>query len=110
RWPRSRASPPDFGLGLRPLGLARGQGHRFKHPARLGLRLAQLVVWAGVGDCAAARLDVSDAVLDDDRADVDACVEVARVAGPSDRAAVTPALDRLELVDDLQRANLRRPR
>ena len=50
------------------------------------------------------------AVLDDDGADVDAGVEIAGVADPADRAAVAAALDRLELVDDLHRADLGRAR
>ena len=58
----------------------------------------------------AAGLHVRDAVLDDDGADVDAGVEVARVGQVADRAAVGAALDRLELVDDLHRADLRRAR
>ena len=57
-----------------------------------------------------AGLHVRDAVLDHDRADVDAGVEVARVAQVADRAAVEAALRRLELVDDLHRADLRRAR
>jgi len=44
---------------------------------------------------------VGDAVLDHDGADVDAGVEVARVAEVADRAAVAAALDGLELFDDL---------
>ena len=74
----------------------------------LAHRLLVLVVGLGVGDGAAAGLDVRDAVLDHDRADVDAGVEVAGVAEVADRAAVAAALDRLELVDDLHRADLRR--
>ena len=76
----------------------------------LGLvdRLLELVGGLGVGDRAAAGLDVRAAVLDHDRADVDAGVEVAGVAEVADRAAVAAALDRLELVDDLHRADLRR--
>ncbi len=70
----------------------------------------ELVVGLGVGDGAAARLDVSDAVLDHDGADVDAGVELAGVARLADRAAVAAALDRLELVDDLHRADLGRAR
>ena len=77
-------------------------------PPRLGHRLLVLVVGLGVGDGAAAGLDVGDAVLDHDGADVDAGVEVAGVAQVADRAAVAAALDRLELVDDLHRADLRR--
>ena len=63
-----------------------------------------------VGDGAAARLQVRDAVLDDDGADVDRGVELAGVGEVADRAAVAAALDRLELVDDLHRADLRRAR
>ena len=77
------------------------------HAARLGARLLVLVVGLGVGDGAAAGLHVRDAVLDDDGADADAGVEVARVGEVADRAAVGAALDRLELVDDLHRADLR---
>ena len=57
-----------------------------------------------------AGLHVRDVVLDHDRADVDAGVEVAGVAQIADRAAVEAALHRLELVDDLHRPDLRRAR
>ena len=77
---------------------------------RLGDRLLELVGRVGVGDGATARLDMSDAVLDDDRPDVDAGIEVAGVADVADGAAVAAALDRLELVDDLHRADLRSAR
>ncbi len=46
--------------------------------------------------------------LQHDGADADAGVEVAGVGQVADRAAVGAALDRLELVDDLHRADLRR--
>ena len=77
---------------------------------RLVHRLAVLEVGLGVRDRAAARLDVGDAVLDDDGADVDRGVEVAVEAEVADRAAVGAALVGLELVDDLHRAHLRRAR
>ena len=48
-------------------------------PRALATRLLVLVGGLGVGDGAAAGLDVRDAVLDDDGADVDAGVEVAGV-------------------------------
>ncbi len=76
----------------------------------LCLGLADLVVGVGVGDDAAAGLDVDAAVLDQRGADVDAGVEVAAVGQVADRAAVGTALGRLELVDDLHRADLRRSR
>ena len=79
-------------------------------PLALATRLLVLVGGLRVGDGAAAGLHVGDAVLDHDRADVDAGVEVAGVGQPADRAAVAAALDRLELVDDLHRADLRRAR
>ena len=88
-----------------------GEGiDRAQHGARLRTRLLELVRGLGVGDRAAAGLDVGDAVLDHDGADVDAGVEVAGVGQPADRAAVAAALDGLELVDDLHRAHLRRAR
>ena len=77
-------------------------------PRALASDSRELVVGLGVGDGAAAGLDVGDAVLEHHRADVDAGVEVAGVAQVADRAAVAAALDRLELVDDLHRADLRR--
>ena len=83
---------------------------RPQHRLRLGDRLAVLVGGHGVGDGPAPGLQVRDAVLDDDGADVDRGVELAGVAQVADRAAVAAALDRLELVDDLHRAHLRRAR
>src|SRR6266487_2736588 len=88
-----------------PVGLLHRHLDRAQHALRLGLGLGELVLGLGVGHRAAAGLDVGDAVLDDDRADVDAGVEVAGVAEVADRATVSAALDRLELVDDLHRAD-----
>src|SRR4051794_5077025 len=93
---------------LWPLRLPDGELNRAHHAARLRARLLVLVVRLGVGDRAAAGLDVGGAVLADDGADADAGVEVARVAEVADRAAVRAALDRLELLDDLHRPDLRR--
>ena len=71
-------------------------------------RFAVLVRGVRVGHHAGAGLQVRDVVLDHDRADVDAGVEVAGVAQIADRAAVEAALHRLQLVDDLHRPDLRR--
>ena len=87
-----------------------GQPDRVHHGARLGLRLALLVAGVGVGDDPAAGLQVGRAVAHERRADVDAGVEVAGVGQVADRPAVGAALDRLELVDDLHRADLGRAR
>ena len=92
------------------IGLAAGKLDRAHRGGRLGDRLLVLVRGLGVGDRAAAGLHVGDAVLDDDRADVNRGVEIAGIAEVADRAAVAAALDRLELVDDLHRAHLRRAR
>src|SRR3954467_13048078 len=96
------------GSTLGPVGLLEGELDGPEHGPRLGLGLGQLVRGLRVGDGAAAGLDGRGAVLDYDRADVDARVEVARVAQPADRAAVAAALDGLELVDDLHGADLGR--
>ena len=94
----------------RPVGLLEGELDGAQDGPRLGLGLGQLVGGPGVRDGPAPGLDVGHAVLDHDGADVDAGVEVARVAQPPDRAAVPAALDGLELVDDLHRADLGRAR
>ena len=65
--------------------VARGELDRAQHRPRLGLGLRELVRWLGVGDRAAAGLHVGEAVLDDDRADVDRRVEVAGVGEVADR-------------------------
>src|SRR3954469_15264950 len=95
-------------LPSRPVWLSCGQRDRALD--RLGLvdGLLVLVVGLGVGHGAAAGLDVGGAVLDDDRADVDAGVQARRGAEGPDRAAVAAALDGLELVDDLHGPHLGR--
>ena len=93
---------------LRPVRLLAGQLDGAEDRLRLVDRLVVLVGRLGVGDGAAARLDVDLAVLDDDGADVDRGVEVAVPGEVADRAAVGAALDRLQLVDDLHRPHLGR--
>src|ERR1700761_4664444 len=89
-----------------PVRLGAGDLDRAEDRARLVHRLVPLVVRLRVDDGAAAGLHVHAAVLDHDGADVDRRVEVAVPAQVADRAAVAAALDRLELVDDLHRADL----
>ena len=91
-------------------GCSAGQLDGAEDRLRLVHRLVVLVGGLGVGDRAAAGLDVDLAVLDDDGADVDRGVEVAVPGEVADRAAVGAALVRLELVDDLHRPHLRRAR
>ena len=68
-----------------------------------------LVPRIGVGDDAAARLEIRDAVPQHERADGDARVHLAlRREDVADRAGVDPAPVALELGDDLHRAHLRR--
>ena len=93
--------------GRWPVGLLHRHLDRPQHGPGLGLGLRELVVGPRVGDRAAAGLHVGHAVLEHHGADVDAGVEVAAVSEVADRAAVDAALDRLELVDDLHRADLR---
>src|SRR5213079_2474302 len=80
---------------------------------RAELAQALLVLGGGirVGDDAAARLQVRDAVVQHERADGDARVELALPReGVADRARVDAAAVALELRDDLHRPHLRRPR
>src|SRR5437667_12739465 len=90
--------------------VTRGRGHAQgqDEASRLGRRFEPLGLGIGVGDDAGADLHRRGPVVADDRSDRDAGVEVAGVGDVADGAAVGPALGRLELVDDLHRADLRR--
>src|SRR5690606_38764677 len=81
-----------------------------QHRARLVLGLLPLVLGNRVGDDARGSFDVERAVLDDRGADRDREVEVADERDVAAGAAVQAAPGRLELVDDLHRADLRRAR
>src|ERR1700754_3105348 len=61
----------------------------------------------GVVDDAAAGLHVQAAVLDHGGADGDGRIRIAPPAQPADGAGVDVALERFQLLDDLQRADLR---
>src|SRR5690606_31312578 len=89
--------------GLDELG---GMDHR----ARLGLGLGPLVLGNRVVDHARGGLHIEHAVAHDAGADRDGEVHGARVAQVPAGAAVDATLGDLELVDDLHRAHLRRPR
>src|SRR5215212_1190335 len=91
----------------RPIRLFAGDLDGAEDRARLVHRLVVLVGRLRVGDGAAASLDVELAVLADDGPDVDRGVEVAVPGEVADGAAVPPALDLLQLVDDLHRPHLR---
>src|SRR5690606_19508279 len=62
----------------------------------------------GIVDDAGAGLDVQHAVLDDGGADGDGGIHVAVPGQVADRTRVDAALDRLQFVDDLHGADLRR--
>src|SRR6202008_2745883 len=85
---------------LRPLGLARRERDCLQNAASLGLRLAVLELGLCVGNRPPAGLYVRHPVLDHHRADVDARVEIAGIAGVADRGAVAAALDRVAAVCD----------
>src|SRR5665647_1230946 len=82
--------------GSGPVRLFAGNLDGAEDRSRLVHRLGVLVGGLGVGDGAAASLDMELAVLGDDGADVDRGVEVAVPGEVADRAAVGAALDRLE--------------
>src|SRR5215470_1386646 len=96
--------PTAYSLG--PIPLFTRQLHCGHNRPCFRLRLGHLILGLTVRHDAAAGLHVDAAVLDHGRADVDAGVEVAGVAQVADRAAVGAALDGLELIDDLHRADL----
>ena len=73
-------------------------------------RLLVLRLGVGVGHDPRARAQEDLAVLHEQRADRDRGVHVARIVEVADAAAVGAAPQRLELVDDLHRAHLRRAR
>src|SRR5262249_57184506 len=77
---------------------------------RLRLGLALLGRRIGVGHDPAPGLDDRVALVEDDRADGDAEVEVAPEVHVAERAPVNTPADGLELVDDLHGPDLRRPR
>ena len=114
---RRGTDPPEPGrLSLRPAGLgvvalahAAGRRDGGEQGGGLVAALQVLVVGIGVGDDAGAGLHAGDAVVDEHRADGDRRVEVAAPVDVADDPGVRPALDRLELVDDLHRPHLRRP-
>jgi hypothetical protein len=60
----------------------------------------------GIGDDAAAGLDVGGLVFDEDRADGDVQAEVKVGADPADGAGVDAAGDGLQFVDDFHGADL----
>src|SRR5206468_1035579 len=94
--------------GLTPRGASHRDGTQ--HGARLVDRLLILQLGHRVGDETGAGLYIDRVAAADERADRDREIEVAGVADVADRAAVDRALVRLELVDDLHRANLGRAR
>ena len=83
---------------------------RLEERLRLRLRLALLVRGVGVGHDPRAGLQRGLPGAQDERADRDAEVEVAAEVDVAEGAAVEPAGLRLELVDDLHGADLRRAR
>src|SRR5690606_18530020 len=84
-------------------------GHGAEQRAALVHGLVPLLVRIGVVDDAGARLHVQAAALDHRGTDRDRGIGVAVPADVADRAGVDVALDRLELADDLQGADLGRP-
>src|ERR1700753_2105311 len=93
---------------LGPVRLGAGDLDRAEDGAGLVDGLVPLVARLRVDDGAAAGLHVETAILDHDGANVDRRVEAPVPEEVADRAAVATALDRLELVDDLHRADLGR--
>src|SRR5688500_8583716 len=83
-------------------------GHRPEQGAAFVHGLFPLRLRVGVVDHAAAGLDIEAPVLDHRGADGDRGVGVAVPTDVADRAGIHVALDRFELADDLQRADLGR--
>src|ERR1700693_394127 len=97
---------------LAPAGTLEGarRAERPNHRARLVDRFLVLGAGIGVGDYAAAGLDIDAAVLDQDGAQRDGGVRIAGVTEVADRAGVDPAAHRFEFVDYFHRADFRRAR
>ena len=91
-------------------GASSGQQHaeRPRHPARLVQRLLVLGLDDGVVHDRAADVRVGATAGDGDGADRDVQVAAAVRGEVADRPRVDPAHRRLQLVDDLERADLRR--